>query len=129
MATPAQLMQIGQKVVEMNNQGNYEELFATLYVPDAVSAEAIAMPGQASNEAVGMKAIISKGEWWESTNEVHDFKAEGPFVHGTDRFCVIFDMDTTNKESGQRSQMREVATYYVNDEGKITREEFAYALG
>ena len=29
MATPAQLMQIGQKVVEMNNQGNYEELLSS----------------------------------------------------------------------------------------------------
>jgi len=129
MATPEQLMQIGQKVVEMNNQGQYDALFAELYVPEAVSVEAIAMPGQDSPEAVGMEAITAKGEWWFSANEIHEFKAEGPFVHGDDRFCVIFDMDTTNKESGERNQMREVATYYVNNDGKITREEFAYPLG
>jgi len=128
MATPEQLMQIGQKVVDMNNQGKYDELFAELYVPDAVSAEAVAMPGKDSNEDVGMDAIVAKGEWWFNANEIHEFKAEGPFVHGDDRFCVIFDMDTTNKESGERNQMREIATYYVNEDGKITREEFAYAL-
>jgi ketosteroid isomerase-like protein len=37
-------------------------------------------------------------------------------------------MDVTNKESGQRVQMREVGIYQVKD-GKIVREEFAYALG
>ena len=86
------------------------------------------MPGMDSPEATGLAAIQAKGEWWYNAHEVHEMKAEGPFVHGDDRFSVIFDMDVTNKESGQRTQMREVGTYYVND-GKITREEFAYALG
>lgn len=129
MPSPQDLMQIGQKVVELNNQGQYEELFAQLYTADAVSAEAAPMPGKDSAEDVGMEAIIAKGEWWSSMNEIHEFNAEGPFVHGNDRFCVIFDMDTTHKESGERAKMREVATYYVNDSGKIYREEFAYPLG
>ena len=129
MPSPQDLMEIGQKVVEMNNQGQYDELFAELYTADAVSAEAAPMPGKESAEDVGLEAIHAKGEWWFSNNEIHEFKAEGPFVHGSDRFCVIFDMDTTNKQSGERGKMREVATYYVNDDGKIYREEFAYALG
>lgn len=129
MPSPQDLMQIGQKVVDMNMQGQYDELFAQLYTADAVSAEAAPMPGNDSAEDVGLPAIIAKGEWWSSNNEIHELKAEGPFVHGTDRFCVIFEMDTTNKQSGERAKMREVATYYVNDAGKIYREEFAYALG
>lgn len=129
MATPQQLMQIGQQVVDLNNQGKYDEIFAELYVPDAVSSEAAPMPGQDSADAVGMEAIAAKGEWWFGAHEIHEFKAEGPFVHGDDRFCVIYDMDVTNKEAGERTQMREVGTYYVNEDGKIHREEFAYALG
>jgi len=129
MPSAQDLMQIGQKVVEMNNQGQYDELMAELYTSDAVSAEATTMPGKDSPEDAGLDAIKAKGEWWFSNHEIHEFKAEGPFVHGTDRFCVIFDMDTTNKPSGERWKMREVATYYVNDAGKIYREEFAYALG
>lgn len=129
MPTPQDLMKIGQKVVDMNNEGKYDELFAELYVPDAVSVEAAPMPGKESAEDAGMEAIMAKGEWWFANNEIHEFSAQGPFVHGTDRFCVIFDMDTTNKQSGERGKMREVATYYVNEDGKITREEFAYALG
>jgi len=54
---------------------------------------------------------------------------EGPFVHGSDRFSVIFDLDVTTKETGERMQMREIGTYYVNETGKITREEFAYPIG
>jgi len=129
MPSPQELMELGQKVVEMNNQGEYDALMAQHYTADCVSAEAAPMPGKESAEDVGMEAILAKGEWWFSNNEIHEFKAEGPFVHGNDRFCVIFDMDTTNKQSGERAKMREVATYYVNDDGKIYREEFAYAMG
>ena len=51
----------------------------------------------------------------------------GPFPHGNDRFCVMFDYDVTNKPSGQRFQMEEVGLYTVAD-GKISKEEFFYAM-
>ncbi len=127
MATPQELMQIGTILVEHCRDGKEAELMANYYSRDAVSVEAVAMPGSGSREANGMDAIQAKAEWWTGAHEVHEFKAEGPFVHGDDRFNVIFDIDVTQKESGQRMQMREVATYYVNG-GKIVREEFAYAV-
>lgn len=126
MTTPQDMMQLGQTLVECCNQGREAELMANHYSQDAVSAEAVAMP-DGNAEVVGLEAIQAKSEWWYDAHEVHQMKAEGPFVHG-DRFSVIFDMDVTHKESGQRTQMREVGTYQVSD-GKIVREEFAYALG
>jgi hypothetical protein len=129
MASPEQLMKIGQQMVDLNNQDEGRKAVHDLFAADCVSAEAMAMPGQPSNEIQGVDAILGKHDWWESANEVHSTTAEGPFAHGDDRFCVIYDMDVTDKESGVRSQMREIATYYVNDDGKINREEFAYALG
>jgi len=129
MPTPQELMEIGAKVVEMNNNDQSWECVEQLCTTDLISAEAAIMPGDDSNEVQGLDAIKAKHEWWESANDIHSTKAEGPFIHGHDRFCVIFDMDITEKETGQRSQMREVATYYVNDAGKIFREEFAYAIG
>jgi len=129
MATPQELMQIGQKVVEMNNNGQSWQCVEDCFTQDVVSAEAMAMPGQESNEVQGFEALKAKHDWWESANEVHSSSAEGPYAFGDDRFCVIFDMDVTDKASGNRMQMREVATYYVNDDNKICREEFAYALG
>jgi len=129
MATPEQLMQIGQQVVEMNNNDQSRDCVKQLYAQDCVSAEAMAMPGQASNEVQGVDGILGKHDWWEGANEVHSSSAEGPFAFGDDRFCVIYDMDVTSKESGERMQMKEVATYYVNADNKICREEFAYPLG
>ncbi len=129
MASPEELMQIGQKVVEMNNQDKSRDCVNQLYAQDCVSAEAMPMPGQDSNEVQGVEAILAKHEWWESGNEVHSSSAEGPFAFGDDRFCVIYEMDVTDKASGERVQMKEVATYYLNSENKICREEFAYPLG
>ena len=126
MATPQELMQMGSQLVEFCNQGKEADCQNQMYAETAVSVEAGPMP-DGSTEATGLEAIKAKSQGWFNANEVHKMNAEGPFVHG-DHFSVIFDMDVTNKESGQRMQMREVGTYHVND-GKITREEFAYALG
>jgi ketosteroid isomerase-like protein len=50
-------------------------------------------------------------------------RSRDPFLHGDDRFAVIFDIDATEKATGQRMPMREVAVYHVAD-GRIVREEF-----
>ena len=128
MPTPQDLMQIGQKLVDYCNAGDWRTCQQQLYTQDAASVEAVPMP-DGNRVAEGIDAIIGKGDWWEGAHEVHSSVAEGPFVHGDDRFSVIFDMDVTNKDSGERTQMREVAQYYVNDAGKISREEFSYAIG
>jgi len=121
-------MQIGGKLVEYCNNNNWRECQAEMYAPDAVSAEAVPMP-DGNREAAGLEAITGKGDWWENAHEVHNMEAEGPFVHGNNEFSVIFNMDVTNKEAGERTQMREVARYQVNEAGKITREEFSYPVG
>lgn len=128
MHTPQELMTIGSRLVELCNAGQDTECLNELYAADAVSVEAAPMPGQDSAEAQGLDAIRGKHEWWNGAHEVHESKAEGPFVHGGDRFHVIFDIDVTTKETGERAKMQEVASYYVKD-GKIVREEFAYAMG
>lgn len=128
MHTPQKLMQIGGKLVDYCNQNKEAEALDTLYSADAVSVEAAPMPGQDSAEAKGLDAIRGKHDWWFGAHEVHKADADGPYVHGNDRFQIIFDMDVTNKESGERIQMKDIGTYYVKD-GKIVREEFAYPMG
>jgi len=98
-----------------------------LYAKDCVSVEALEMPGgPMGREAQGVEEIKAKHAWWFANNEVHSSTAEGPFLHGEDTFSVIFDMDITDKASGQRLQSKEVGLYTVNAEGKITREAFFY---
>lgn len=87
------------------------------------------MPGMESAEAAGLEAIEGKNAWWDSVNEVHDMNVQGPFIHGDNKVSFYFEVDATNKETGERSQMKEVAQYFVNQDGKIEREEFSYAFG
>lgn len=115
-----------QKLVDHCRKGTETQGLDDYYASDAVSAEAMAMPGEASNEVQGVAAIKAKHEWWNSNFDVHETNVTGPYMHGGDRFSVIFEMDVTNKAENSRSQMTEVAIYHCNDEGKITREEFFY---
>ena len=82
------------------------------------------MTGQGA-ETKGVEGILGKHSWWEAAHVIHAASAEGPFLHGEDRFAVIFDMDVKNRETRERMQMREVAVYCVAG-GRIVREEFFY---
>ena len=128
MHTPQDLMAIGRKLIAHCDNGTEREGLVELYTDDAVSVEAAPMPGEDSAEARGRDAILGKIDWWYDNHEVHSSEAEGPFVHLPDRFCVVFSADITDRNSGERTQMREVGTYYVNADGKIIREEFAYGF-
>ncbi|GMG83335.1 hypothetical protein LNKW23_25480 [Paralimibaculum aggregatum] len=118
-----ELKRIGEALVAHCRNGTEAEGLAALYAEDAVSVEAMDM-GQ-GREAQGLEAIRGKHAWWESAMEVHESTADGPYPHGPDRFGVIFTADATNRESGERHAMKEIAIYTVRD-GKIVREEFFY---
>ncbi len=115
--------EVGKKLVELCQQGNFEEAIKSLYSKDIVSVEATPMP-HGSRESRGFDAVMGKTQWWVANHEVHSSKVEGPL--STDvHFCVRFTMDITNKPSGKRMKMDELGVYEVKD-GKIVREEFFY---
>lgn len=95
-----------------------------LYAADAVSVEAMDMGG--GRESHGLAAIDGKHQWWEDNNTVTGGSVDGPFLHGDDRFAVVFTAEGTSKPDGKPFSMREVAVYHVKD-GKIVREEFFYS--
>ena len=57
--------------------------------------------------------------------EVHSGSVEGQYLHGANRFAVIFEIDATDKSTNERTQMKELGVYTVRD-AKIVREEFFY---
>ena len=114
------------KLVRYCCEGRETEGLEAFYAPDAISVEAMPMPGEESNEMKGVDAIKAKHEWWRSNFEVHDASVSHPFMHGNDRFSVIFEMDVTNRMDGTRTKMTEVGVYHCNPEGQIIREEFFY---
>lgn len=119
------LKEIADQLIENCRTGNEKQGLSDLYDPGAISIEAIVGPGASSRETVGVEAIQGKHEWWANTFEVHASDVEGPFFHGDDRFAVIFSFEATNRETSERTAMKEVAIYTVSN-GKIIREEFYY---
>jgi hypothetical protein len=117
-------MEIATRLVELCRQGKNAEAVKTLFADEAVSVEAIAPPG-GTPEVNGMQGILGKGDWWVANHEVHSASITGPWPHGN-RFVVGFHYDVTNKPSGQRMTMDEVALYTI-EAGKIVREEFFYS--
>lgn len=97
-------------------------LLADHYHPDAVSVEAADFSGM-GRETKGLEGIRGKHAWWDANFEVHGGEVGGPFLHGDDKFAVTFTMECTEKATGERMDMKEVAIYTVAD-GKIVREEF-----
>lgn len=114
--------EIANELVVGCREGRAAENLDRLYSEDAVSVEAFAMPG-GERITEGRAGIHGKHDWWETAMETHAAETEGPFLQGDDRFAVIFRVDATDKSSGQRWQMSEVAVYHVSD-GRIVREEF-----
>jgi len=114
---------VAKKYFELCKNHQNHIAVETLFSPDVVSVEAAAMPGSPA-EVRGVKAVLDKGKQWMTNHEVHSSKAEGPWPHGN-RFAVRFTYDVTNKPSGRRMQMDEMALFTVEN-GKIVREEFFY---
>jgi hypothetical protein len=117
--------EVGKKYVALCKEGKFEECFE-LFAKDAVSVEAGAPPGM-DRAAKGLEAIKAKGKWWYDNHEVHKAEVFGPYPHD-DRFAVRFVFDITNKPTNRRLTMDEVGLFTVVD-GRITKEEFFYAMG
>ena len=86
---------------------------------DVVSVEAMDGP---MREVRGLEAVKGKSVWWNGNHISHTFAAEGPYVNG-DQFSLVLDADVTQKATGQRFAMKEVAIYTVKDE-KVVEERF-----
>lgn len=125
--TDSTLREIADKLVANCREHREMAGLDELYAADAVSVEAMPMPGTDSPESAGIEAIKGKHEWWNNAMEVHAESVDGPYPHGDDRFAVIFETDVTDKTQNQRMQMKSVGVYTVKD-GKIVREEFFYTM-
>lgn len=117
------LSEIADALVAGCRTGKAADNLEALYAPDAVSVEATDMGN--GRETKGIEGIKGKHAWWEENFEMHAVEISDPMLHPPNRFAVIFAIDATNKATGERSEMKEVALYTVAD-GKIVREEFFY---
>jgi ketosteroid isomerase-like protein len=118
------LSEVANELVAGCREGRARANLQKLYSADAVSAEAADMSGS-GRETHGLAGIDGKHQWWEDNHTVTGGKVDGPFLHGEDRFGVIFSMQGTSKADGKAFDMTELGIYHVKG-GKIVREEFFY---
>jgi len=116
--------EIGTQLINFINAGKPVEAMEALYAPDIVSIEAAPGP---DHELRGRDKCIAKTKEWREAHEIHSRTSEGPFPHG-DKFALIFAFDITQRATGQRRQIKEVALYTVAN-NKIVKEEFMYPTG
>jgi ketosteroid isomerase-like protein len=120
-AAPTATESVARELVQFCKAGKNLDAIGKLYAPDIISIEPHDFEGM-SAKMTGIDAIRKKNEWWFENFETNSHEVDGPFVNG-DQFAVKYLFDTTNKKTGERSQMTEIAVYTVKD-GKIVQERF-----
>ena len=113
---------VAHKFVELCRQGKNFDVMRTMYAPDIVSVEGD------GKETAGQGPVIKKSEDWGADKIFNGETVAGPFFNGANpnQFAVYFTFDVTPKATGQRITSEEVAVYTVNNNDKITREQFFY---
>jgi hypothetical protein len=113
---------VAQKFVELCRAGKNFDVMRTMYAPNIISVEGD------GKQTSGQQPVIKKSEDWVSDKTFHGETVAGPFYSGAnpDQFVVYFTLDITPKATGKRVTREEVAVYTVNNDDKITREQFFY---
>ena len=99
------------------------EAINNYYSDGIVSVESVEVPGMPA-EMKGIEAIKGKNKWFFDNNELNGEEINGPFI-GENQFAVEYKMDVTQKASGKKVHMEEMALYTVEN-GKIVGERFYY---
>lgn len=119
----ATVLDLGKDFVQMFNAGTADhKIWDALFAKNWTSIEGFGV-GMLFD---GRKAVEAKCAEWLATHDIHGASCEGPFC-GSTGFAVKLNMDVTDKNSGQRMVMQEIAFYTVQG-GKIIQEEFCYGM-
>jgi hypothetical protein len=113
--------EVGKGLVAHCQRGDFAGAMAAYYHADIESVEGDGSMVPAGR-VHGLDACIEKGKYWQAANEVHSMSVSGPFL-GDGQFAVIYDIDVTERASGNRFTGKEVGIYRVVD-GKIVYENF-----
>lgn len=116
------VQKIADELVGLWREARFAEAGERYWADDVVSLEAMGEGDE--REARGKSAVRAKGEWWNAQHEIHELAVEGPYVNG-DAFAVRFLMKFSERATGARATMDEVALYRIRD-GKIAEERFFF---
>jgi SnoaL-like protein len=117
------LIKLGREFVQAMRDRRGIAHVDELYAENAESVEAVLPPGRDVRIAKGKGAIQAKREVWAAAHEIQNLDADGPYVHPPNRFGVRFKVEVTQKATGRKLTLSEIAIYTVEG-SKIVREEF-----
>jgi hypothetical protein len=117
------LEDVAKGLIKLCRKGKFFQAIDKYYDDDIVSIEPADSPGMPARQE-GIDKIRAKNQWFDDNFKVHSMEVEGPFL-GRGQFAVRFTLDVTNKPSGKRMTMNEMALYTVK-KNKIVQEEFYY---
>lgn len=117
------LVEIGREFVRAMRDRRGIEHVDAIYTEHAESIEAVVPPGRDRRIAKGRPAIKAKRIDWIAKFEMHRLEADGPYVHPPNKFGVRFEAEVTQRATGQRMILRELAIYSLQAD-RIVREEF-----
>lgn len=115
--------EVAKGLVDLIRQRKHMEAINEYYSDGIVSVESTEAPGMPA-EMKGIDAIKGKNKWFFDNHELNGEEVNGPFV-GENQFAIEYKMDATQKGSGKKIRMEEMALYTVEN-GKIVRERFYY---
>jgi len=115
-------LEVAQAFAALLREGKVHEVEARWLAPGIESVEGVG----ASMAWSGKKAVLGKYRAWEADHEIHAMEVDGPWV-GATGFALRYRIDVTQKSTGQRSAMEEIAVYTVRN-GKVAREEFHFRV-
>jgi hypothetical protein len=112
--------EIAGNFVHWRNTNDADRLRRELYSPEIESIE----EGNTRDfgHVKGMEGLKKKGAGLSRDFEVHGIKAFAPTV-ADNWFSVKFEIDTTDKNSGERSRLSEIGLYKVEGD-KIVKEHY-----
>lgn len=114
---------VANEYVSLCRQGKFEEAIERFFAANHVRLESLDMAGPPI-EIRGIDAVKANMQAPSDESEIHGVEIDGPFVR-QDRFVVRFAIDTTFKQTGQRTTITKMDLYTVEG-GKIVRDEVYY---
>lgn len=113
--------EIAARLVQLCRAGDYPGAQSELYADDAKSIEPAWSPDPIQQ---GREALNKKLNYWIETFETHSNEIGDPIVAGS-FFSLTMKVEVTEKKSGQRISMSEIAVFEVKDD-KIVSEQFFF---
>jgi len=113
--------ELAKAFTDLCAKGELEAAGKKFWSDDIVSREP--MTGDMA-ELKGRKAVEGKNQWWNANHEVHNFKVEGPYVHG-DQFVVRFKGEVTPK--GQKRMHLDEVGLYTSGTVRSSRKASSWA--